>query len=329
MEGYAVRKTTLLVLLVTLLAVPVYAWSPFSASCGPKPCDPKCPFFIPTAYVGWQESREGNNIDLTAETPTPGGPFELELNSPNRGVWLGASGLISPDCDTALLLQGWYLIPSEGDASMRRATNPQTGGPVTALHGLDTQTDRWYLDAAAMYSLYPTFQVMAGFRYDHHDILFEDFVGAGFVPFSGEVNHDVNLYLPYVGLQSSFDNNRYSLLFRVIGFPWTPGDMSYIEQTRTGFGFSITREVDGAFESGAFFEALTEAVIKPTPNFQFGGWIRADFLRAKGSAEMTRTAPGVTQSLGDYDFVFDRKGWSFGGLVRAEFDNPLEGFRLF
>ena len=100
----------------------------------------------------------------------------------------------------------------------------------------NTRPEWWYLDAAATCAFCTPFKVMAGFRYEHFSVRFDNpSDNFGIVSTTGdEADLTINSYLPFVGLQTTVGGPASNVYVRFIGFPWAPGDVTHSETGISG-----------------------------------------------------------------------------------------------
>ena len=294
-----------------------------SGACGPA--GPR--LFEPlTFYVGWMETLR--RAGWSFADPDPGGRFGGKHNFDVSGLWLGLEQKINLTETCGLDLDGWVLIPSNRRGSELEAgvTTVVVGtGPTTTTIAVpggrtwNTRPEWWYLDAAATWACCTPFKVMAGFRYEHFSVRFDNpSDNFGIVSTTGdEADLTINSYLPFVGLQTTAGGPASNVSVRFIGFPWAPGDVTHSETGISGIGSRIDSK--GNWNRSYFWEFFAEYNRSVASNMGFGAFFRWNVLH--GQTEISATPPsGLAVSS---DASFDRNTMTFGGSFSLNFASPL------
>ena len=177
------------------------------------------------------------------------------------------------------------------------------------------------------------FKVMAGFRYEHFSVRFDNpSDNFGIVSTTGdEADLTINSYLPFVGLQTTAGGPASNVCVRFIGFPWAPGDVTHSETGISGLGSRIDSK--GNWNRSYFWEIFAEYNRNVAANMGFGAFFRWNVLH--GQTELSATPPsGLAVSS---DASFDRNTMTFGGsfsiqvsiapLYRNSLGSPSSGGR--
>ena len=325
-------------LIVASFTVSGHAQSPFNIWPGGMPAfgggtgayGPPGPrvFEPPTFYVGWMESLR--RVSWSFADPNPGGLFGGKHNWDVAGLWLGVEQKINLNETCGVDLDGWVLIPSN-----RRGAELEAGvttilvGPGPTFTTLEvpvqggrtwnTRTEWWYLDAAGTCAFCTPFKAIAGFRYEHFSVRFDNPSNPYNVASTtaDEADLTINSYLPYVGLQTSVGGPASNVSVRVIGFPWAPADVTHSETGISGIGSRI--DSTGNWNRSYFWEVFAEYNRSVAANMGIGAFFRWNLLH--GQTDLSTTLPsGIAVSS---DASFDRNTMTFGGSFSLNFASPL------
>ncbi len=294
----------------------------------------------PAVYIGY-EIQQGSNrkpvnvgLDLrnTANALfTPGLVLNQQLNtdfSDPGGLWLGVSDYCQLSDRVGIMASGWYLFPSSGDAQETYSTDLQflLTDPTAGNARTWSTTRSWgWIDGALVLGSPCGLNLIAGFRWDSYSIKLKDpspVTPLNFLPrgtSSDEGDLTLNSYIPFIGTQCCWGGPCCGLLFRVVGFPWVPGNLRYGE---TGFQGAGTRlQANGNYDRACFLEVFSE-YSKTCPGFGcLGIFARWNYLDVKGSTspEILGPAPLIlTDTFGPI-----RTSWTIGGRVALNFDVPF------
>ena len=232
MKRVAVLCVGILVLAFVPTVVSAQGWLPGLPAFGggPGACGPAGPrLFEPlTFYVGWMETVQ--KAGWSFADPNPGGLFGGKHNFDVSGLWLGLEQKINLTETCGVDLDGWVLIPSNRRGSELEAgvaTVVVGGGPTTTTIAVpggrtwNTRAEWWYLDAAATCAFCTPFKAIAGFRYEHFSVRFDNpSDNFGIVSTTGdEADLTINSYLPFVGLQTTVGGPASNVMRQVHRLP--------------------------------------------------------------------------------------------------------------
>jgi hypothetical protein len=292
--------------------------APSKSTCGPL-----------TFYAGWGFDRKGSTLSFDLKRPDEG-PFADDLLSikntyPIKGLWLGLAAQTSLWGRIGLLADYWILVPTNQPSDETFSLTDGSAGGKT----WGTNTDWWFLDAALTCKTTGLGELLAGFRYDRFATNFKDpgdFSGViGSSADTGDVT--INCYIPFVGLQvEQGAPGADRLMFRVIGFPWLGGDVTYHDSIGNFTLLTEDRiELEKGVGKGYFLEAFAEygrAVFGDGHISIFGRW---NVLHGNARSIGITDVLGGTPLTGRYQFAFDRQSWTFGGSLSLAFTAPLSG----
>ena len=185
----------------------------------------------------------------------------------------------------------------------------------------NTRTEWWYLDAAATCAFCTPFKAIAGFRYEHFSVRFDNPSDAfGLVVNPGaEADLTINSYLPFVGLQTSVGGPASNVYVRFIGFPWAPGDVTHSETGVSGLGLGSRIDSTRSWNRSYFWEIFAEYNRNFAAGMGIGAFFRWNLLH--GQTDLSATLPsGLAVSS---DASFDRNTMTFGGSFNLSFNTPL------
>jgi len=336
-KGYGMKKFSFLPLLViVLLLVPalVFAQGLFGIGLplipnwggmlsGPSGCcDPglKC---CPSVYVGYEIGQGRDRKPLASSLDLAN--FYEQVNthfSDPGGLWLGVSNYCQCSDRVGILLSGWYLFPSTGDAQETYSTglsNPLFGSPSVTARTWSTTRSWGWIDGAFVLGSPCGLNLIAGFRWDSFSIKLQNpgpVTPLTVLPIgttSDEANLTMNSYIPLIGTQACWGGPCCGLLVRVWGFPWVPGNLTYGETGILGAGTRL--KVEGNYDRAYFLEVFSE-YSRPCPgSCCLGVWARWNYLYAHTNSNPA--VPGFIINEGPI-----RSTWAIGGKVTLNFDLP-------
>jgi hypothetical protein len=310
------------------LGMPWGSWGQTSSGCGGC-CDPgayygawgKC---CPAVYVGYEiqqgRSRKplSSGLDFTGNALLSQDLFQ-QVNthfSDPGGLWLGVSNYCQCSDRVGIMVSGWYLFPSGGDAKEAYLLQPDDDTTRIARTWSTTRSWGW-IDGAFVLGSPCVLNLIAGFRWDSFRInLKNPSTGPNF-PFgtaSDEADLTLNSYIPLIGTQCCYGGPCCGLLFRIVGFPWVMGNLTYGE---TGLIGRDTRfQADGNYNSARFLEVFSE-YSRTCPGFGcLGIFARWNYLDCRSD-----TNQQFSGALGPI-----RTSWTIGGRVALNFDTPFWPF---
>ena len=279
------------------------------------------------SYVAYFDDSKG--FSYTRGRPDGSGEPNLIYTIPVRGLWFGASSIISLSESLGITASGGLLVPSKTQGQFNEE------GPVLVPLNSNMDSDnQWgYIDGMAMYNVsrgnFGAMQIVGGFRWDHfdsrHSIRFADATGANRLTGSATNNVIANAFLPYVGIQSVYKSGATKTTSRLIGFPYVPGEVKFQDsftQTQTG----VTTNGGGeyrqplTFDSGYFLEFFTEGSRRVFGAVDLGAFLRWSMLRAKTGFGQYSTADDQTgSSVINETFLYYLHSWTVGGSVSMDF----------
>ncbi len=319
---------------------------PWGSSWGQAPgscCSPgayygawgKC---CPAVYVGY-EIQQGSDrkplnlsLDLTTAAHALSGQnvlFGQQLNtdfSDPGGLWLGVSNYCQCSDRVGILASGWYLFPSSGDAQETYFNGLGILGSEQATFGSGrtwSTTRSWgWIDGAVILGSPCGLNLIAGFRWDSYSIKLRDPspFASNTILFpigtsSDEADLTLNSYIPLIGTQCCWGGPCCGLLFRVVGFPWVPGNLRYGETINERIGTRL--QVNGNYDRGSFLEIFSE-YSRTCPGVGcLGIFARWNYLDVRGSTSPEILGP-VTLRFGPI-----RTSWTVGGRLALNFDMPF------
>jgi len=317
-----------------------YSTGQASSGCGGC-CDPgayygawgKC---CPAVYVGY-EIQQGrvrkplnSSVDLTTAQVTPGfagivGSYQgLNTNfSDPGGLWLGVSNYCQCSDRVGIMVSGWYLFPSGGDARENYSTAFQTtgdddaGGAYRSSRIWSTSRSWGWIDGAVVLGSPCVLNLIAGFRWDSFSINLKNpspVSPATFLPIgtpSDEANLTLNSYIPLIGTQCCYGGPCCGLLVRVVGFPWVPGNLTYGETGIQGAGTRL--QTDGNYDRARFLEIFSEYSRTCPGGGCLGLFVRWNYLDCRSNTNPGPLAP-VTIPIDPI-----RTSWTIGGRVGLNF----------
>jgi len=274
-------------------------------------------------YVGY-EIQQGRNrkplssgLDVSSDQPLSGIYQQINTHfSDPGGLWLGVSNYCQCSDRVGILLSGWYLFPSGGDAKEEYIGTVDLGIPRAARIWSTSKSWGW-IDGALVLGDPCCMNLIAGFRWDSFSInLKNPSNGPNFIygtP-SDEGDLTLNSYIPLIGTQCCYGGPCCGLLVRIVGFPWVPGNLRYGE---TGLFSTGTRlQANGNYNSAHFLEVFSE-YSRTCPGFGcLGIFARWNYLDCRSD-----TNQQFSGALGPI-----RTSWTIGGRVALNFDTPFWPF---
>lgn len=283
-------------------------------------CDPglRC---CPSVYVGYEigQSRDRKPFNFGLDfDPAALGTFRLNTDfSDPGGLWLGVSNYCQLADKVGIIVSGWYLFPTHGDAEETYDEQPDGRG----ANRLWTTNRSWgWIDGALVLGSPCGMNLIAGFRWDSYSVRFSNPASAN-PPLAprgtplDEADLTMNSYIPFIGTQFCCGGPCCGLLVRVVGFPWVPGNLRYGE---TGFAAPNSRlQTNGNYNRAHFLEVFSE-YSRTCPGFGcLGIFARWNYLDCTA-----RTKPKI---LGPVEIIVDdnagpiRTSWTVGGKFTVNF----------
>lgn len=268
-------------------------------------------------YVGWQGGQK-QSLSVASEGPYPGALFRsVELNVPNRGLWLGGS-LNTMSCgDYQLYVQGWYFFPSnvQGTILLDPGATPQQIPADVKSH-----LDWWYVDVFGTRRIGCTFSALLGVRIDHHDYYTDDPEILNIIfPVTNRMRLDLNVLstIPYIGVQWG---PSYGLTLRAIYSPlgWINAK-STLSQNNGGLRDVNWLGGKTGLGNKQFFELFAEYTRDMGTGMELGIFARGTWLQATNHATLSES---LVNGSADYDVSYHRAAWTLGANASVRFDMP-------
>jgi hypothetical protein len=284
---------------------------------GLSPCQPNF-----DSYVGWQGGQKQTFI-VSGDGPFPGALFRsVQLDIPNRGIWVGGGADTGCGRDVRLYVQGWYFFAN----NVKGAILMDPGAtPVQIPADVTSNLDWWYLDGFGTYRLSDPFSVVLGLRFDHHNYFTDDpEIVNLLIPVPNQIRFDVNMVstIPYVGFQWG---PSYGLTMRVLYSPvgWIDAK-STLSQNNDGVpnrGPNGQNWLGGESNLGnkTFAELFGEYSRDVNCSIQLGIFGRGALLQATSRATVTET---IENGAARYDVSYRRISWTVGAMGTVRFDVP-------
>ncbi|MBI5572842.1 MAG: hypothetical protein HY914_23060 [Desulfomonile tiedjei] len=261
-------------------------------------CDQPQPGVIgtPRIYFGWLEHPNGATwaLQRVASTGTAAWPL--------KGFWLQATDDFMFRDGLGLSLSGSVFFPQRSAGTWSQS--PPIGGSVD----FEVPSYEWCsLDALVTQRISGSFQLIAGFRWDHTSTR---------VDYSDNTSDDyiMNEYIPFIGAQVNQPTSLGSVLVRFVGTPLVPGSIRYHFWTNTGFAEFGNFDVS----QGYFMELLAEYRLRIACDLSLGGFAKWNALHVQTA---TRNLAGsVSEPI---SWVVDIRSWTVGGSVSLGFASPF------
>jgi hypothetical protein len=179
--------------------------------------------------IGYVGTPRGVRLDLTFDRAFGGVVQNMKQTYPVDGLWLGLAANIPFGDRVTLIASGSWVLSSNGQSDEEYVF---PGLVVPGSRNWSTSTHWYTLGLGGAFSIAPSAAFLAGFRYDSFETSFSDPENATFAASlaADEGDFRANFYLPYIGLMVGCGHGRIGF----IGFPYVPGEISYLEQ---GQGF--------------------------------------------------------------------------------------------
>jgi len=285
-----------------------FSGSPRTAS------DGLCPGAGLEAYIGYMEDRSGTTLSADRE----GGPGLSSITNhfTNRGIWFGLTGSTCPGANFSFTASGWYLLPFQSDS--RKDYRFSFGLPQGRTWEIDHQW--WFVDGLFAWNSPAGMTLLAGLRYDYHDIRFKNASDVVVIASLGSDTADntSQAWIPLVGTQYALYSSMGNVVFRVVGFPTIFGSTTFKETA--GGGRRV--EAKGTYDSGYFLEAFAEYSWSFGPG-TIGLFARWNGLDAKTTTETDTVTIGGPISNSSPRVTFRRQSWTVGGNFSLDFYSPL------
>ncbi len=319
------RKVAGLCLLVVIVLVPVLVSAqnllgfglPFFRTASFW-CDGPRGFLNSGFYIGWGEDQRPSTFELE---PTGAGllggvaaPRRFDFR--NHGLWLGVSEELWLFDRIGMLLNAWWLIPRNGDAS-------ETIPTIFASRDWDDTNKWWWVDGALGLNLGGCGTLLGGFRYDYNTAKFTNPHDVFGLNPTANLQADLTTsnLIPYVGIQAAFRSARSSVTARIIGFPTVAGWLKYSETTVDLANAADQARIEGSrsYSAGYFVETLLEGSFRPGGGPEIGAFFKWTGLHARGTFNATGALVPAAGTNAGFDYNFYRQTWVFGGKFALAF----------
>lgn len=271
-------------------------------------------------YVGYLANDEGLAFDVSNEGIIADASAQFRVRYPLSGVLFAASGTIPITKRLDILVNGSWLLPSQGGDATRISRNANSDSTWS------TKNQWWNAGAAATFNIAGPFSAIGGFLVDSFSTNFSNptnVTGTAVTP-DDEADLTVGTVIPYFGGLLTQGGPAGSLTIGMIGTPIIFGSARYTLSFNQGAATSNQFDISGGINSGYFFEIFAETSmnIRAMSFGIFGGWnitqatMDMDFEFNQGFV-----APAsVTQP---YSGAFYRSAWVLGGKFALDFVTPL------
>jgi hypothetical protein len=252
-------------------------------------------FGMPNVYFGYLTHPRGSTWTLRRNTLTATAAWTL------KGYWLGATEDLTLGDRLGLLVGGSAFFPQHSRATWHT-------DPATTPFDFDVRSYEWWtVDGLAKGRVSDSFDVLAGFRWDHTSTR---------VRYSDNTDDDyiLNLYLPIIGAQVNQTFGNGSLLVRLLVAPFVPGTMRYHFWSRTGF--SEFGNFSG--NNGSLVEVFADYSLRVSRDLSVGGFAKWDTLHIR-TAERN-LSDSTTEPI---SWSIDIRSWTFGASLSLGFASPI------
>jgi hypothetical protein len=262
-----------------------------------------------SVYVGYFSDPTG--LTLSFQSSAPNSLNWLSHTVDFQGVWLELLAPIRSCGPLGMVLGASYHFPVKGNS--QETTN--TGG--AGLNTTWSSSPQWGgVQLALTYQIGPRLTALLGFKYELLMVNFSNFAAGN--PNMNTADASIDEYIPYFGFayKAIHPNTGLELETALIGFPTLLGTIDFRE-TASGLtiggvaahGFHVSQ----SFSNGRFLEWFAELSL-PVRNYcRLGSFVRYNVTQASATvnpAVFDGSIPSV-----DYNFNFDSRIWSVGGLI--------------
>jgi hypothetical protein len=269
-------------------------------------------------YAGWQGGQK-QTLSVSGDGPYPGALFRsVQLEIPNRGLWLGVGASTGSCSDFRLFVQGWYFFPNNVQGAI--LLDPGAT-PVLIPADVKSHLDWWYVDVFGTYRTSGAFSVVLGARFDHHNYFTDDpeILNIVFFPLSNLMRFDLNVTstIPYFGCQWGPASG---LTLRAVYGPlgWINTE-STLSQNNSVFRPVNWLGGQAGLSKKDFFELFGEYSKAVSASMQIGIFGRGTWLSA---ATHTSLSESLVNGSAEYDVSYRRTSWTVGASATAHFDIP-------
>ena len=286
---------------------------------------------VPSGRLGYQRMKWDARIPVPFELFLKGGEFyrgdAARLRLPEANLWIAEASI------SAQVTRQIGFFASAAGNFVQNLLGPTLGGtiaPTRTSEWRERQLEWWEVEAAATFSPWSPFALMAGLRWDHFELVFRD--ARGLASLSSGPFRNVNLvstdlssetWIPFVGAGLLGRNYR----AYIIASPFAAADIKVF----TRMTASVLPSYD--FSGGAtvalnkpagFVETRFEYDANVWAGFRLGLWAKGSWLAGRGMAKIesnyTTNHPGltVTPLLGEI-MTFSRYNLAAGLALRLSF----------
>ncbi len=277
----------------------------------------------PTFYIGYLTDRAGTRFGFDAESVGLGGVTAITHKYEKAGIALGVEVPFVLKSNFAFLPSAWYVAPI-----MKKDEETYFAGGAPAFgREWDTANTWWWAQGAVAYAIGNT-AVLGGFRYDYYDTKFDSPEGFFGVPPSDsdqEADVTANNFVPFFGVQYTYDVAPTNLFVRMVGFPFLLGTADY-RQTIGLTGASSRLEGSGNYDGGYFFEAQVDYSRRMFGKGQMGVFGRFSMVHGTATIDVDGDGAPLFAAGGEtdtFDFNLNRTAWTIGGKFSVDFHLPF------
>jgi hypothetical protein len=280
-------------------------------------------------YVGYFTDPSGLEISFQSRTASNNSLNLLSHKVDFQGVWLELLAPIKSAGPLGLVLGAFYHFPS----SRFSQETINTGGQGVKNRTWDAAPQWGGFQVALTYEINPALTALVGFKYESLQVNFSQarpVINPNDIFDRADIS--ISEYIPYFGFayKRVQPNSGLELELGLIGFPMLPGSVAFTETVASGLivsGHNVPGfPASGGFQSGRFLEWYAEVSLPVRDCFRLGSYVRYNVAQASATVQSlshwgTQLIPAdlVKFPPVDYDFNFDRRVWSVGGVVAFSF----------
>jgi hypothetical protein len=272
-----------------------------------------------SVYAGYLDDPNGVYFRGRRERADSIGGVTLDVaisdfTYPVSGVRLGALSKLRLNDSFDFLVNGSYLIPSNRKA-LEVVVFPKID--TTVGRTFEATTQWWTVDGALVCNEYRPGNLIVGFRYDSFATNFKTGNPGGLGITSDEADLSITGYVPYAGLLVSQRAGAGGLNFAVIGSPVYPATMTW----HATYNGTERDHLSGLVYKGYFLEAVSDYKF-PILGGKVGLLISWSMVHVSGTP-FTRGEVAGASYKNNFESVFNRKTWVFGGSFDLDFNSPI------
>jgi hypothetical protein len=285
----------------------------------------------PSGRLGYQRMRVDATIPVPFELSTTGGDlFKAEsarLRLPEANLWIAEASVwaqVTPEIGFFASAAGNFVQSFLGPTPVGAIL------PSRTSEWRERQLEWWEVEAAATFTPWSPFAFMAGFRWDHFDLVFRD--ARGVASLSSGPFRNVNLvstdllseiWIPYFGVGLLSESYK----AYVIASPFAATDIKVITKMTANMApsYNFSGEAEVALNKPAgFVEARFEYDANVWAGFRLGLWSKGSWLAGRGMAKIggkyTTNHPGLTATpLDGETMTFSRYNIAAGLALKLSF----------